>query len=81
MRAVIAQIYDYSVDGISAEDDSSFFEFCRALPELAGVVAVPLSAFCHPAYAAETASLVRFAFCKRPEVLKEALSRLSVLSR
>ena len=33
MRTVIAQIYDYSVDGISAEDDSSFFEFCRALPD------------------------------------------------
>ena len=33
MRTVIAQIYDYSVDGISAEEDSSFFEFCRALPD------------------------------------------------
>jgi len=33
MRTVIAQIYDYSLDGISAEEDSSFFEFCRALPD------------------------------------------------
>jgi len=33
MRTVIAQIYDYSLDGISAEEDSSFFDFCRALPD------------------------------------------------
>jgi dihydrofolate reductase len=33
MRTVIAQIYDYSLDGVSAEEDTSFFEFCRALPE------------------------------------------------
>jgi dihydrofolate reductase len=33
MRAVIAQIYDYSLDGVSAEEDSSFFDFCRALPD------------------------------------------------
>ena len=33
MRTVIAQIYDYSLDGVSAEEDSSFFDFCRALPD------------------------------------------------
>src|SRR5580692_9686845 len=33
MRTVIAQIYDYSLDGISAEEGSSFFDFCRALPD------------------------------------------------
>jgi dihydrofolate reductase len=33
MRTVIAQIYDYSIDGVSAEEDSSFFDFCRALPD------------------------------------------------
>jgi dihydrofolate reductase len=33
MRTVIAQIYDYSIDGISAEEDTSFFDFCRALPD------------------------------------------------
>jgi N-succinyldiaminopimelate aminotransferase len=54
-------------------------EFCRRLPELAGVVAVPLSAFCRDDYAARTASLVRFAFCKRVEVLEEAAGRLAAL--
>ncbi len=33
MRTVIAQIYDYSLAGISAEEDTSFFDFCRALPD------------------------------------------------
>jgi N-succinyldiaminopimelate aminotransferase len=52
-------------------------EFCRALPERAGVVAIPAAVFYDHAEAAQT--LVRFAFCKRPEVLAEALSRLSRL--
>jgi N-succinyldiaminopimelate aminotransferase len=54
-------------------------EFCRRLPELAGVVAVPLSAFCRDEYAQRTASLVRFAFCKRVKVLQEAAARLATL--
>ncbi|WP_348787285.1 pyridoxal phosphate-dependent aminotransferase [Leifsonia sp. NPDC080035] len=54
-------------------------EFCRRLPELAGVVAVPLAAFCRDDYARRTASLVRFAFCKRVEVLDEAARRLAAL--
>jgi N-succinyldiaminopimelate aminotransferase len=54
-------------------------EFCRRLPDLAGVVAVPLSAFCTPDYARRTASLVRFAFCKRVEVLERAAERLAGL--
>ena len=52
-------------------------EFCWSLPERCGVVAVPSSVF----YAdpARGASLVRWAFCKRPEVLAEALVRLQAL--
>jgi len=55
-------------------------EFCRALPERAGVVAIPLTAFVTPARRAEYATLVRFAACKRVDVLEEAASRLAVLS-
>jgi dihydrofolate reductase len=33
MRTVIAQVYDYSIDGISAEEGTSFFDWCRELPE------------------------------------------------
>ena len=50
---------------------------CRALPELAGVVAVPVSVFCDDKDA--TRSLVRFAFCKQEHVLQDAVRRLSTL--
>ena len=48
-------------------------DFVRALPERAGVVAIPTEAFCD-SDAGRT--LVRFAFCKRTEVLAEAVDRL-----
>ncbi|HTH04253.1 MAG TPA: aminotransferase class I/II-fold pyridoxal phosphate-dependent enzyme [Ilumatobacteraceae bacterium] len=55
-------------------------EFCRELPERAGVVAIPLTAFATPAHRAEYATLVRFAACKRVPVLEEAASRLAALA-
>ncbi len=55
-------------------------EFCRTLPDRAGVVAIPSAVF-YDDHPEEGRTLVRFAFCKRPEVLKEALSRLSALAR
>jgi N-succinyldiaminopimelate aminotransferase len=51
--------------------------FCRELPHKVGVVAIPEAVFYDDAEAGR--SLVRFAFCKRPEVLDEALARLSRL--
>ncbi|BDZ49863.1 aminotransferase [Frondihabitans sucicola] len=54
-------------------------DLCRRLPELAGVVGVPISAFCHPDLAAELSSRVRFAFCKRIEVLEQASAQLAAL--
>jgi N-succinyldiaminopimelate aminotransferase len=56
-------------------------EFCWALPQLAGVVGVPVSAFVHRDHRAEYASLMRFAFCKRETVLVDAVERLSALGR
>jgi N-succinyldiaminopimelate aminotransferase len=35
--------------------------------------------FCHPEGAERTRSLLRFAFCKRNEVLEEAAARLATL--
>jgi len=55
-------------------------EFCLALPDRAGVVAIPSAVF-YDDHPDEGRTMVRFAFCKRPEILKEALSRLSVLAR
>ncbi|MDF2559732.1 MAG: aminotransferase [Microbacterium sp.] len=54
--------------------------FCRALPERAGVVAIPLTAFVSEAHRDEYSGLVRFAACKRVEVLEEAASRLARFS-
>ncbi|HEY8475079.1 MAG TPA: pyridoxal phosphate-dependent aminotransferase [Natronosporangium sp.] len=49
-------------------------EFCRMLPERCGVVAIPHEVFYDNREAGRP--LVRWAFCKRDEVLVEALDRL-----
>ena len=54
-------------------------EFCRELPRRAGVVAIPSVVFYDNTDAGR--SQVRFAFCKRREVLAEALARLARLGR
>ncbi len=54
-------------------------EFCLNLPDRAGVVAIPSAVFYDDKEAGRTQ--VRFAFCKRTEILEEALSRLAVLAR
>jgi N-succinyldiaminopimelate aminotransferase len=53
---------------------------CERLPLDAGVVAIPTSAFTADP-ADRTRSLVRFAFCKRREVLEEAVERLGAWAR
>ncbi|MFL6075382.1 MAG: pyridoxal phosphate-dependent aminotransferase [Mycobacteriales bacterium] len=58
------------VRGVGYDDG---VRFCRELPERAGVVAIPSTVF----YDTDAGrSLVRFAFCKRPEVLADAVKRL-----
>ena len=52
-------------------------ELCLSLPARVGVVAIPVSGFHDDPEAART--LVRFAACKRPEVLDEACRRLAGL--
>lgn len=53
------------------------FEFCSRLPAAAGVVAIPASVFYD---SNEGDRYVRLAFCKRPEVLDEALARLKAVA-
>ncbi len=53
------------------------FAFCRALPERCGVVAIPNAVFYDDRAAG--APFVRFAFCKRQDVLAEAVGRLKRL--
>ena len=52
-------------------------EFCRRLPERCGVVAIPASVLYDDRQSGR--SLVRFAFCKRPEVIDDAVGRLQGL--
>ena len=55
-------------------------DLARQMPESIGVAGIPLSVFCHAEGAERTRSLMRFAFCKKPELLTEAAKRLSRLS-
>ena len=54
-------------------------DFARRLPEIAGVVGVPVSVFHDDEQAART--LIRFAFCKKDDVLLEASRRLAAAGR
>ena len=50
--------------------------FCQALPERAGVVAIPMQVFFDDE-AGSGRHLVRWAFCKTPEVIAEGIDRLA----
>lgn len=50
--------------------------FCQALPERAGVVAIPNQVF-HDDQRGPGRHLVRWAFCKTPELIAEGIRRLS----
>ena len=50
-------------------------EFCLALPDVAGVVAIPNVAFYDDRE--EGQHLVRWAFCKQPDVIAEGVRRLA----
>jgi N-succinyldiaminopimelate aminotransferase len=54
-------------------------DFCRELPGRCGVVAVPTQVFYDHQEAGR--HLIRFAFCKREEVIDEAAQRLTKLGR
>ncbi|WOX11263.1 pyridoxal phosphate-dependent aminotransferase [Streptomyces sp. N50] len=64
--------------GADLSKNGDGFAFCRALPELAGVVAIPNAVFYD--HREEGAPFVRFAFCKRVGVLEEAVDRLKKLA-
>jgi N-succinyldiaminopimelate aminotransferase len=64
---------------INADVGTEAAGWCATLPERCGIVAIPTSVFYDDKDAAPT--LVRFAFCKRREVIAEAARRLAALSR
>ena len=61
---------DFAPLGFAGDD----LTFCRHITEHAGVTAIPVSAFYEEPGAPR--HYARFAFCKRPEVLEEAIRRL-----
>jgi N-succinyldiaminopimelate aminotransferase len=76
---ITTDIAGLAVPGLPADREQAGdgLAFCRALPRLCGVVAVPNVVFYDTTEAGR--SQVRFAFCKRPEVLAEAAARLGRL--
>jgi N-succinyldiaminopimelate aminotransferase len=63
---------------INADVGTDAAQWCATLPDRCGIVAIPTGVFYDDKAAAPT--LVRFAFCKRPEVIAEAARRLAALS-
>jgi N-succinyldiaminopimelate aminotransferase len=70
--------YFVTVDIRPLRDDGDGMAFCRALPGMCGVVAIPNQVF----YGDQQRGrhLVRFAFAKRAEVIHEAVQRLGTLA-
>jgi N-succinyldiaminopimelate aminotransferase len=64
----------FALSDISSLGWADGMEFCLALPERAGVVAIPTQPF-HDSDAGD--QLVRWAFCKEPAVIEEGLRRLA----
>ncbi len=58
-------------------DDAT--ELARRLPSLIGVAAIPVAMFCHAEGAERNRSLLRFAFCKKFDVIEEGARRLGTL--
>jgi len=75
-----AGTYFVTVDIRPLAPDGDGYAFCRSLPERCGVVGIPNVVFYDRARQHEGRHLVRFAFCKRPESIDEAVTRLKALS-
>ncbi|KZE91239.1 aminotransferase class I/II-fold pyridoxal phosphate-dependent enzyme [Microbacterium sp. TNHR37B] len=56
-------------------------DLCRWLPETVGVVAIPVTAFVTTEHREDYSWLVRFAACKRLEVIADASQRLATMVR
>ncbi len=72
-----AATYFVNTDIAAVAPGLSALDYCLALPERCGVVAIPSSVFYDPADADAGRTLVRWAFCKRERVLGDALARLA----
>jgi N-succinyldiaminopimelate aminotransferase len=83
LRAAGFEVYQpqgtyFITTDIAPFGEKDAYAFCRALPERCGVVAVPNSVFYDDPDAGR--SQVRFAFCKKDDVLQEAANQLRRLA-
>ncbi|WP_370096867.1 pyridoxal phosphate-dependent aminotransferase [Streptacidiphilus sp. MAP12-20] len=79
LRAAGFEVYEpqgtyFITTDITPLGEKDGLEFCRTLPERCGVVAIPNSVFYDDPEAGR--SQVRFTFCKKDEVIEEAVRRL-----
>ncbi len=83
LRAAGFKVYQpkgtyFITTGITPFGEKDAYAFCRALPQRCGVVAIPNSVFYDDVDAGR--GQVRFAFCKKDDVLQEAAVRLRGLA-
>ncbi|HVC14212.1 MAG TPA: pyridoxal phosphate-dependent aminotransferase [Acidimicrobiales bacterium] len=67
----------FATTDVASIGETDGMKFCLELPERCGVAAVPSSVFYRDPRRGRT--LVRWVFCKRPDVLHEALARLKAV--
>lgn len=81
VRATVPEAGYFVLADFSVLGEADAAALCERLPAEAGVVAIPVSAFCRPdaegGHASRFASLVRLAFCKDAETIAEAGQRLA----
>ncbi|WP_147916605.1 aminotransferase class I/II-fold pyridoxal phosphate-dependent enzyme [Ruania zhangjianzhongii] len=80
---VMANAHSLLTGPLARTGISTGADLCRALPELAGVVAVPATAFTTPGSTADAGltNWLRLTFVKSEPVITEAVARLTALSR
>ncbi|PRA06962.1 aminotransferase [Arthrobacter sp. MYb229] len=69
----------FLVADLNGQGIASAVDVAKLMPARIGVAAIPLSVFAHQENQSEYASLLRFAFCKKPEVITRAVELLQNL--
>ncbi|MGP9787585.1 aminotransferase class I/II-fold pyridoxal phosphate-dependent enzyme [Glutamicibacter sp. 287] len=69
----------FLVADLKGQGVESAVDAAKLMPARIGVAAIPLSVFAHQENQSEYASLLRFAFCKKPEVIAHAVELLQNL--
>jgi len=71
----------FLVADINGFRNNDAIEVARKMPVTVGVAAIPMSVFVHPENVSNYQGLLRFAFCKKPEILTQAVEKLQLLPK